>query len=207
MIYWCLESSLPASVHRLCKEGSASRGEELMQTNNKTHYFPCCHILLLTHIFNLASLCRCRLHLGWALLTRRRSATGESMPPERRRTRRQASPPPLRHHASLHSRHYTTLLFSLLSTSRPPPLLCKEPSSWALATRWATWAPSLREMCWCRTSTWWRASSSPGACPVQGLGDLCAFVPQRLLHVSLCRSSIQWRQQPHTSPSLPRLQV
>lgn len=206
MINWCFESSLPASVCRLCKEGSADRGEEQKPTDHKT-WFSHPHIHLLTDMFNLASLCRCRLHLGWALLTRRRSATGESTRLERRRTRRQASPPPLRHHASLHCRHDTTLLFSPLSTSRPPPPLCKEPSSWASATRWATWAPSLSEMCWCRTSMWWRASSSPGARPVQGLRDLYACVPQRLLQVSHCLSSIQRRQQPHTCPSLPRLQV
>lgn len=54
-------------------------------------------------------------------------------------------------------------LASLLSASRPPPLLCRGPSSWASATPSATWAPNLRGTCWCRTSTWWRAFSSPGA--------------------------------------------
>lgn len=45
---------------------------------------------------------------------------------------------------------------------RPHHRPWKVPFSWASVTQWATWAPSLRETCWCRTSTWWRASSSPG---------------------------------------------
>lgn len=64
--------------------------------------------------------------------------------------------------ATLHP-HLTLLFFTLFSASRPPPLHCKGPSSWALATLSAPSAPSLREMCWCRTFTLWRASSSPGA--------------------------------------------
>lgn len=58
--------------------------------------------------------------------------------------------------------HLTLLFSSLFSASRPPPLPCKGPSSWVLDILLATSAPSLREMCWCRTSTWWKASSFPG---------------------------------------------
>lgn len=58
--------------------------------------------------------------------------------------------------------HLGLLLFSLLSASRQPPLLWKVPSSWVSDILLATSAPSPREMCSCRTSTWLKASSSPG---------------------------------------------
>lgn len=38
----------------------------------------------------------------------------------------------------------------------------REPSSWASATLWETWAPSQTGMFSCRTSLWWRVSSCPG---------------------------------------------
>lgn len=127
---------------------------------------------------------RCRPHLEWALPMRRRLVTGGWMPLERQHTRRQAgfssssvslfilafcliysfldvlgiTISPFTSHPPL-----TLLFFSLFPASRPPPLPWKGPSSWVLDTLSATSAPSLREMCWCRTSMWWKASSSPGA--------------------------------------------
>lgn len=78
--------------------------------------------------------------------------------------------------ANLHT-HLTLLFFTLFSTSRPPPLHCKGPSSWALVTLSAPSAPSLREMCWCRTFTLWRASSSPGTFVWVNV-CFCACMPQ-----------------------------
>lgn len=48
------------------------------------------------------------------------------------------------------------------SFARPPHPLWRGPSSWGLDILWAIWAPSPREMFWCRTSTWWRAFFSQG---------------------------------------------
>lgn len=61
-----------------------------------------------------------------------------------------------------HHPHFTALFFCLFSASRPPPLHCKGPSSWVLVILLATSVPSLREMCWCRTSMLWKAFSFPG---------------------------------------------
>lgn len=58
--------------------------------------------------------------------------------------------------------HLLLLLVLLFSTSRPPPLPWKGPSNLELDTPWATSAPSPREMCWCKTFTWSKASSSRG---------------------------------------------
>lgn len=56
------------------------------------------------------------------------------------------------------------LFFSLFSTSRRPLLPWKGPSSWVLDILLVTSAPSLRGMCWCRTSMWSKAFFSPGVC-------------------------------------------
>lgn len=51
---------------------------------------------------------------------------------------------------------------SAVTNCRPHHQRWKVPSSWESVTQSATWAPSRREMCWCKISTWWKASFSPG---------------------------------------------
>lgn len=73
-----------------------------------------------------------------------------------------------------------------LHDCRPRHQPWKVPSSWESVTRSVTWAPSRREMYWCRISTWWKASFFPGQyfapaklhraqsfCSKWGIFDIC----------------------------------